>query len=57
MAGKESTSVLPFAAILSGRTALDWKGIGWQRLLGGLALYAVLLFAHPWIAGVALVPG
>ena len=54
---KMTTSVLPFAAILSGRTKLDWKGIGWQRLLGGLALYAALIFAHPWIAGVALIPG
>ncbi len=54
---KLTTSVIPFAAILSGRTRLDWKGIGWQRPLGGLALYAVLIFAHPWIAGVALVPG
>ncbi len=54
---KMTTSVLPFAAILSRRTSLDWKGIGWPRLLGGLALYAALLFAHPWIAGVTLVPG
>jgi len=54
---KMTTSVLPFAAILSGRTNLDWKGIGWQRPLGGLVLYALLLFAHPWIAGVALTPG
>jgi uncharacterized membrane protein len=54
---KMTTSALPFAAILSGRTKLDWKSIGWQRLLGGLAVYGVLIFAHPWIAGVALIPG
>lgn len=52
-----TTSAIPFAAILSGRTRLDWKGIGWQRPLAGLALYVVLLYAHPWIAGVAAVPG
>ncbi len=52
-----TTSVLPFAAILSGRTKLDWKGIGWPRLLGGLVLYGVLILAHPWIAGVALISG
>ena len=53
---KMTTGVVPFAAILSGRTSLDWRGIGWQRPLGGLVLYAVLLYAHPWIAGVAVVP-
>ena len=54
---KLTTSVLPFAAILSGRTKLDWKGIGWRRPLAGLVLYGVLIFAHPWIAGLALIPG
>jgi uncharacterized membrane protein len=53
---KMTTSVVPFAAILSGRTHLDWKGIGWQRPLAGLALFVVLLYAHPWIAGVAVIP-
>lgn len=51
-----TTSLVPFAAILSGRTSLDWKGIGWQRPLAGLAVFAILLFAHPWIAGVAVTP-
>lgn len=54
---KMTTSLIPFAAILSGRTHFDWKGIGWWRPLAGLALFFVLLYAHPWIAGVALVPG
>jgi len=52
---KMTTSLIPFAAILSGRTDLDWRGIGWQRLLAALALYVVLLYAHPWIAGVSVV--
>lgn len=54
---KMTTSLVPFAAILSGRTSLDWKGIGWQRTLAAAVLFFVLLFAHPWIAGVAVVPG
>jgi len=54
---KMTTSIIPFAAILSGRTHLDWKRIGWWRPLAGVALFVVLLYAHPWIAGVALIPG
>jgi uncharacterized membrane protein len=54
---KMTTSAIPFAAILSGRAHFDWKGIGWQRPLAGIALYVVLLYAHPWITGVAAVPG
>jgi uncharacterized membrane protein len=45
------SSILPFAAILSGRTRVSLAEIGWLRILGGLALYAGLLFVHPWIAG------
>ncbi len=54
---KMTTSLIPFAAILSGRAHLDWKGIGWWRPLAGLAFFIVLLYAHPWIAGVPVVPG
>lgn len=54
---KLTTSAIPFAAIASGRTKLDWRGIGWGRLAGGLALYVALLYAHPWIAGVSVLPG
>ncbi|MDP6352887.1 MAG: NnrU family protein [Alphaproteobacteria bacterium] len=52
-----TTSVIPFQAAIQGRCKLDWAGIGWPRTLGGLALYAALLLAHQWIAGVALLPG
>lgn len=51
-----TTSALPFAAILSGRARLDWRGIGWKRPAAGLALYGVLFLAHPWIAGVSALP-
>ncbi len=45
------SSVLPFGAIISGRAKFDFAGIGWARIAGGIALYVVLLLAHPWIAG------
>lgn len=51
-----TTSRLPFKAILQGRTKLDLAGIGWARILGGLALYALLLPAHGWILGVPILP-
>ncbi len=49
-----TTSRLPFKAILQGRCKLDLAGIGWKRVLGGLALYALLLPAHGWLLGVPL---
>jgi uncharacterized membrane protein len=51
-----TTSVIPFAAALQGRTKIDWAGIGPWRLLGGLALYGVLILLHGW-AGVPVWPG
>ena len=47
-------SRLPFKAVLQGRCKLDLAGIGWKRVLGGLALYALLLPAHGWLLGVPL---
>ena len=49
-----STSAVPFAAILQGRTKLDFKGIGLARVAGGLAAFAGLAYGHQWIAGIAL---
>ncbi len=46
-----TTSILPFAAILSGRVKADWRGIGLWRPLGGLALFVFLIQAHPSIIG------
>lgn len=54
---RAQTSVLPFQAILAGRTRFRWGEIGFARLIGGLALFAVLLFAHPWLFGVSPLPG
>tara|TARA_R110002167_G_scaffold1878_3_gene9259 strand:- start:796 stop:1470 length:675 start_codon:yes stop_codon:yes gene_type:complete len=40
---------LPF----SGFRRIDWRGIGWWRLLGGVLLYLLLLFAHQPVIGIA----
>lgn len=51
-----TSSAVPFLAAIQGRRAIDWRGIGWVRLAGGIVLYLALLVGHPWIAGVAIVP-
>ncbi len=47
-----TTSVVPFAAAATKRTRVDWRGIGWPRVAGGLALYVVLFAAHAAVIGV-----
>ena len=51
-----ASSNLPFAAILAGRQSLvtALPEIGPVRIGAGLLLYAVLVLAHPWIAGRAI---
>lgn len=51
-----TTSVTPFLAAIQGRHSIDWRGIGWARLAGGLIFYLALPIAHPWIAGVSILP-
>ena len=51
-----TTSVLPFAALASGRTHMDWRGIGWWRPLAALVLYAALLHFHMQLFGVSPLP-
>lgn len=46
-----TTSVIPFAAILSGRTKADWAGVGLWRVAVALALYVVLLLVHQPLFG------
>ena len=43
------TSNLPFAAIAKGRNRLDLKEIGWRNPAIGLALYALLIWLHPFL--------
>ena len=52
---KLTTSVIPFAAILSGRTQLDWRGIGWWRPLAAVVIYVLILQIHAWM-GVSPLP-
>ena len=51
-----ATSNLPFAALAAGHAKLDPAEIGWLRVVGAATLYALLVFFHPFIAGVP-VPG
>jgi uncharacterized membrane protein len=46
-----STSNIPFAAIARGRNKLVWREIGWWKPAAGLALFALLLYFHPWLFG------
>jgi len=51
----EQSSILPFAAIIQGRTKVTLAEIGWGKILSGLLLYAALMLGHQWLSGVALV--
>jgi uncharacterized membrane protein len=46
---------VPFAAAAAGRVKVDWKGIGVWRVVLGIVIYAVLLFSHGWLFGVAAI--
>jgi len=50
------TSIVPFAAIVSGRARLDLRGIGVWRLLAGVAAYALMLGGHAHLIGVSPFP-
>lgn len=45
------TSNIPFVAVAQGRGRIAWREIGWWRPAAGLALFAPLLFFHPWLFG------
>jgi uncharacterized membrane protein len=49
------TSILPFAAIIGGRTRFAFSMLDWGRVALGLVLYAVLLHIHGWAFGIYLV--
>jgi uncharacterized membrane protein len=50
------TSNIPFAAIVQGRQRLDLLEIGAWRLILAVAVWAVLLVAHPYLFGVRALP-
>ena len=47
------TSFMPFAALIGGRTSLSLREIGLGRLISGMALFALLTFAHEPVIGVS----
>ena len=53
---KAATSNLPFLAAIAGRQPLAplLREIGVARLAVAVVLYLVMIFAHPWLAGVPL---
>lgn len=50
------TSIVPFAAIVQGRSRIVWNEIGWWRPVLGLFLWALLLYLHPIVIGVSPLP-
>jgi uncharacterized membrane protein len=50
------TSFLPLAALLSKRTRLSFREIGWWRIGLGFGLFVLLLWLHPWLFGVNPLP-
>lgn len=50
------TSIVPFAAILSGRSKLSWSELGWWRPAAGVAAYALMLGGHAHLIGISPYP-
>ena len=51
------TSFVPFLAVLQGRARLSLAEIGWWRIAVAVFLWALMLHLHPWLFGVAPLPG
>ena len=47
----DSTSIVPFAAILSGRQRFVWQEIGWGRVGLAAAIYLGFLLGHAYVVG------
>ena len=47
----ENTSLVPFAAILSGKTTLKAAEINWLAVVIGVALYAAIYWFHSFVSG------
>ncbi len=50
------TSNIPFGAVAAGRQKLDLAEIGWWRIVLAVAVWAALLFGHPYMFGVSALP-
>jgi uncharacterized membrane protein/mono/diheme cytochrome c family protein len=53
---RERTSLVPFAAILRGKIAFDWRGIGLARVLGSAFTYVAILHTHALLIGASPMP-
>lgn len=51
-----TTSAIPLLAAIQGRHDIDWRGIGWSRVVAGLVLYGLLIVLHQWVSGVGIAP-
>lgn len=51
----QSTSFVPFLAIIQGRQHFVFAEIGWMRVIGSFGVYFALLFGHQWLGGVSLI--
>ncbi len=49
---RDATSVVPFAAIASGRQTLEVSELGWLTPLLALIAFVVLWWGHQWVSGV-----
>jgi uncharacterized membrane protein len=54
---ERQTSNIPFAAIFAGRNALKVRELLSYRLVVALAVFLVVLFAHPWLFSTSPFPG
>jgi uncharacterized membrane protein len=52
----QTTSNVPFAAILQGRNTLRLEELGWWRLALAVGVYGSLLLGHRWLFGVSPLP-
>jgi uncharacterized membrane protein len=50
------TSNVPFLAVAQGRQHLSLREIGWWRIALAVVVWAVLVWAHPYVAGVPALP-
>lgn len=51
-----ASSIMPFAAIAQGRARVGFSEIGWNRITGGIVVYAILLFGHRIFIDAPLLP-
>lgn len=51
---RESTSNVPFVAILNGRNRFVWQEIGWRPVLAGFAIWVLMILIHEALFGMPI---